>query len=72
MHTVIILSRHASNLLKDFRFLFKPFVENRTISFCDWNESGTDLKTAVPDLYGLIRGKQDWRAVIVDSERTIS
>lgn len=68
MHTVIILSRHASDLMKDFRFLFKPFVENGTISFCDWNESGTDLKTAVPDLYGLIRGKQDWRAVIVDSE----
>ena len=26
MHTVIILSRHSSDLLKDFRFLFKPFM----------------------------------------------
>ena len=49
MHTVIILSRHASELLQDYRFLFKPFVDNGTVSFCDWNESGTDLKTAVPE-----------------------
>lgn len=33
MHTVIILSKHSSNLLKDYRFLFKPFVDNETISF---------------------------------------
>ena len=57
MHTVIILSKHSSNLLKDYRFLFKPFVDNETISFCDWNESGTDLTASVPDLYKLIRGK---------------
>lgn len=68
MHTVIILSRHSSGLLKDFRFLFKPFLDNDTISFCDWNESGTDITSAVPDLYKLIKGKSNWRAVIVDSE----
>lgn len=68
MHTVIILSRHASELLQDYRFLFKPFVDNGTVSFCDWNESGTELKTAVPDLYKLMKGKIDWRAVIVDTE----
>lgn len=68
MHTVIILSKHSSNLLKDYRFLFKPFVDNETISFCDWNESGTDLTASVPDLYKLIRGKLRWRAVIVDTE----
>ena len=48
MHTVIILSKHSSNLLREFRFLFQPFVKNDTISFCDWNESGTDIKTSVP------------------------
>ena len=68
MHTVIILSRHSSDLLKDFRFLFKPFMDDDTISFCDWNESGTDIDSAVPDLYKLIKGKSDWRAVIVDTE----
>lgn len=51
MHTVIILNKQSSDLLKDFRFLYKPFVDEGTISFCDWNEAGTDLKSAVPDIY---------------------
>ena len=32
------------------------------------NESGTDLETSVPDLYKQIRGKVDWRTVIVSAE----
>lgn len=68
MHTVIILSKHSSDLLREFRFLFQPFVNNDTISFCDWNESGTDLSTSVPDLYKLIKGRTEWRAVIISAE----
>lgn len=68
MHTVIILSKHSSDLLKDYRFLFKPFTEKGLVSFCDWNESGTDLTASVPDLYKLIKGRLQWRAVIVDTE----
>ena len=56
MHTVIILNKQSSDLLKDFRFLYKPFVDEGTISFCDWNEAGTDLKSAVPDIYKCIKG----------------
>ena len=68
MHTVIILSKHSSDLLKDYRFLFRPFTEKGLVSFCDWNESGTDLTASVPDLYKLIKGRLQWRAVIVDTE----
>lgn len=68
MHTVIILSKHTSELLKDFRFLFKPFVIEGTISFCDWNESGTDVQSSVPDLYKKIKGKQNWRAVVITTD----
>lgn len=68
MHTVIILNKHSSDLLKDFKFLFKPFVDEGIVSFCDWNESGTDVKTSVPDLYRLIKGKPDWRAVVIDTD----
>lgn len=67
MHTVIILSEHASDLLKDYRFLFKPFVDNGTVSFCEWNESGTDLADSVPDLYKLIKGKPQWRAAVIST-----
>ena len=68
MHTVIILSKHSSDLLKDYRFLFKPFIGSGKICFCDWNESGTDLVSSVPDLYKTIRGCLKWRAVVVDTE----
>lgn len=68
MHTVIILSKHSSNLLREFRFLFQPFVKNDTISFCDWNESGTDIKTSVPELYKSIKGRTEWRAIIISAE----
>ena len=68
MHTVIILNRHSSDLLQDFKFLFKPFLEKGLISFCDWNESGTDIQSSVPDLYNLIKGKQEWRALILGTD----
>ncbi len=68
MHTVIILSKHSSDLLKDFKFLFKPFLDKGSISFCDWNESGTDILSSVPDLYNLIKGKQEWRAIILGTD----
>lgn len=68
MHTVIILNKHTSELLKDFKFLFKPFVSDGSISFCDWNESGTDIQSSVPDLYKKIKGKKEWRAVVVTTE----
>ena len=68
MHTVIILSKHSSDLLKDFKFLFKPFLDKGIISFCDWNESGTDILSSVPDLYNLIKGKQEWRALVLGTD----
>lgn len=68
MHTVIILNKQSSDLLKDFRFLYKPFVDEGTISFCDWNEAGTDLKSAVPDIYKCIKGKPDWRAIVLNTD----
>ena len=65
MHTVIILNQRAMELLKEHRALFTPFVEDKSISLCSWNESGTDLKSAVPDLAQKIRGKSEWRALVV-------
>lgn len=68
MFTVIIKSKRSSDLLKDYRFLFKPFVDNGTLAFCDWNESGTDVRSSVPDLYNLVKGKKEWRAIILNND----
>lgn len=65
MHTVIITNTRSTKLLQEYRTLFQPFVESGTISFCQWNESGTDLISSVPELCKTIEGKHNWRAVIV-------
>ena len=31
MHTVIILSKHSSDLLREYRYLFQPFVDKGAI-----------------------------------------
>ena len=68
MYTVIITDKNTSEVLRDYKFLFKPFIDKGDVAFCDWNKSGTDVVSAVPDLYSLISGKTDWRAVVVDTE----
>ena len=68
MYTVIILNKQSSDLLRDYKFLFKPFVDKGVIGFCDWNDAGTDVQTSVPDLCNLIKGKKDWRALIVNTD----
>lgn len=68
MYTVIILNKRSSDLLGEHKFLFKPFVDEGLLGFCDWNEAGTDIRSSVPDLYNLVRGKKDWRAIIVTTD----
>lgn len=68
MFTVIIQSKRSSDLMKDHKFLFKPFVDDGSIAFCDWNESGTDVRSSVPDLYNIVKGKKEWRALILNTD----
>lgn len=68
MFTVIIQSKRSSDLMKDFKFLFKPFVDKGSIAFCDWNEAGTDVRSSVPDLYNVVKGKKEWRALILNTD----
>ena len=68
MFTVIIQSKRSSDLMKDYKFLFKPFVDEGSVAFCDWNESGTDVRSSVPDLYNIVRGKKEWRALIINTD----
>ena len=77
MHTVIILSKHSSDLLKDYRFLFKPFIGSGKICFCDWNESGDGSRVirsrpvqddqGLPEVAGCRRG---YRACIRAARRS--
>ncbi|MCU6763777.1 Uncharacterised protein [uncultured Roseburia sp.] len=65
MHTVIIANEKMTQLFRDYKNLYIPFLEDGEISFCDWNEEGPDLDTALPDLSKAVDGDHNWRAIIL-------
>jgi hypothetical protein len=67
MFTVILLSDYFAARLERWREVFAPFESSGAIAFCHWQRSsrGRRLGQAAPDLIDLIKGKQEWRAVVV-------
>lgn len=47
------------------RLFFREAIDRGDVDFCTWNPEGTTVETALPDLYRLIAGKRDWRAIVV-------
>ena len=45
--------------------LFKEVLDSNRIGVCKWNESGTTIDTAVPELRDLTDDKEEWRAYII-------
>lgn len=68
MFTVILLSPSAQRIFERARVFFEPFVRSGDIAFCEWRygSSSASLAEVVPDLTKAIRGKPDWRVVVVD------
>jgi len=54
-------------LFDKYKRLFAPFLAERggSICQCQWDESGDNIKDAVPDLYRSIKGHPEWRAIIL-------
>lgn len=48
-----------------FQPIFADALNNNRISVCKWNESGTTIDTALPELSSLTDAKEEWRAIIV-------
>jgi hypothetical protein len=67
VHTVVITDRHTTPLFDKYRRLFAPFLTERggSVCQCSWHEAGADIEHAVPELYKLIRGYPEWRAIIL-------
>ncbi|MBO4350996.1 MAG: hypothetical protein J6A01_08635 [Proteobacteria bacterium] len=68
MFTVVFSSVHSSQWRKDYDFLFQPLRETGELCFCDWydDEDKKTIEEAVPGLYGIIKGKKEWRAIILN------
>lgn len=68
MYTVIFTDKSTSKWIASYRFLFRPFELNGDVAFCNWNENGVDVESAVPQLPALLRGKREWRAIILNTD----
>lgn len=65
MHSVLIQNHNAMESFQHFHPLFMDAINEGKISSCQWMEAGEIIETAVPELYQLIDGKEEWRAIIV-------
>lgn len=67
-YSVIIQNKKTMEVFSKFQPLFMEALNNNRIGVCKWNESGTTLDTAVPELGELTNDKDEWRAIIVRFE----
>ncbi len=65
MYSVIIHNAKTMDSFSQFQPLFSNMVKSGSIGVCKWNEDGTTLDTAVPELANLTNDKEEWRAIIV-------
>lgn len=67
MFTVVLLSEWAKRRIGQWAELFEPFEKTGAIAFCDWNPRDTyeSLSDAVPNIGAAIKGKKDWRVLVV-------
>ena len=72
MFTVIMLRDSERAIFEPARVYFEPFEEAGVIGFARWNQSERALRMedALPDLREIIKGKKNWRAVVVDHPRS--
>ena len=64
-YSVIIQNKKTMEAFAKYQPLFMEVLDNDRISVCKWNESGTTIDTAVPELRELTNDKEEWKAVIV-------
>lgn len=64
MLTVIIYRKSSQEFIDKYRTLFELYRDTGKIAFCFWNENGTDLASALPQLTSVVRGERRWKAII--------
>ena len=65
MYTLILQSRSAKESYDQFYPLLANTLKGGEVRVCDWNENGTTIETAVPELMSAVERKKKWRAVVV-------
>ena len=64
-YSVIIQNAKTMEAFTKYQPLFNDALNSNRIGVCKWNESGTTIETALPELSSLTDDKEEWRAIIV-------
>lgn len=64
-YSVLIQNAKTQELFQQYQSFFSRAIDDNRIGICKWNESGTTIETALPELSALTEDKEEWRAVIV-------
>ena len=64
-YSVIIQTERTIESFSQYQTLFAEAMNSGKIGVCKWNESGTSVDTALPELRGMTDDKDEWRAIIV-------
>ena len=70
MYNVLIQSHTTQSSFDRFYPVFSEEIQAGRLSVCQWIESGTTVRSALPELYDLIGKKNKWRAIIVSTQFT--
>ncbi len=65
MFTVIFVNQRAEQQRKNYQFLFQPFIDADEMCFCPWLPDGESIESAVPGLDRILKGKKEWRAIVL-------
>ena len=67
IHTYSVIIQNAKTIeaFTKYQSLFADALNSNRIGVCKWNESGTTIETALPELSSLTDDKEEWRAIIV-------
>lgn len=65
MYSVLIQNQKTMDSFQEFHPIFSDAMKKGKIDVCQWMEGGTTIETAIPEIYRLTEGKEEWRAVIV-------
>lgn len=68
-YSVIIQNKTTTEAFLKVYPIFKEAIDNNRIGLCKWNEFGTTIDTAVPELKELTNDKKEWIAYIVMFEK---
>ena len=65
MYSVVIQNKQSLESFLRYQSIFSATMASGTMGVCKWNEAGTTIDTALPELRDLIDDKEEWRAIII-------